>query len=314
MDIHSLVQKLKELEKELGRTPSKHEFMAKGVSDWQLKKITFTQILNAAGIEGKRHKKHSPDKPKIFLFDIETAPIMAYVWGLFDQNVGLNQIEKDWHVLSWAGKWLGEDEIFYHDQRKEKNLEDDKSTLKKLWDKINEADIVVGHNSKRFDVKKINARFIFHGMKPTSGFRQIDTLTIAKRHFAFTSNKLAHLAKFLGCESNKSEHKEFIGFDLWKECLKKNLKAFKEMEAYNRMDVIVLEEVLKKLMPWDNSINLSIFEKGNVCSCGSDRFFKNGYRFTNAGKFNRFKCRDCGREMVSKENLVDSKIRKELLK
>lgn len=314
MDIHSLVQKVKELEKELGRTPSKQELISSGVSDWQLRKITFTEILKAAGLEEKRFKKHMADKPKVFLFDIETAPILAYVWGLFDQNVGLNQIKSDWHVLSWAGKWAGEDEIFYHDQRNSKNMEDDKAILKKLWDKLNEADIVVGHNSKRFDVKKVNARFIYHGMRPTSSFRQVDTLSIARRLFAFTSNKLAHLAAFLKCESGKSEHKEFSGFSLWSECLKGNVKAYKEMELYNKTDVIVLEEVYKKLIPWDNTINYSIFEKDNICSCGSMKFAKNGFRYSNAGKFNRFRCRDCGREMIGKENLVDPKIRKELLK
>jgi uncharacterized protein YprB with RNaseH-like and TPR domain len=314
MDLHSLVAKVKELESELGQVPTRQELIASGVSDWCLRKIKFSEILKAAGLESIKYKKHQPDIPRVFLFDIETAPILAHVWGLFDQNVGLNQIERDWHLLSWAGKWLGEDEIFYFDQRNSKDLEDDSGILKELWKIMDQADVMIGHNSKKFDTKKVNARFIYHGLKPTSSFREVDTLTIAKRKFAFTSNKLAHLAAFLKCENNKSEHKKFVGFDLWTQCLKGNIEAFQEMELYNKMDVIVLEEVYKKLMPWDNSINYAIFQKDNICSCGSGDFFKNGYRFTNAGKFQRFRCNSCGRDVISKDNLIDPKIRKGLFK
>lgn len=314
MDLHSLVAKLKELERDLGRVPTKHEFMKTGVSDWQLRKITFTEILNAAGLEPANVKHHLPEKPKVLLFDIETAPILAYVWGLFDQNVGLNQIQADWHVLSWCAKWLGEEEIFYEDQRKAKDLEDDSAILKKLWKLLDEADIVIGHNSKKFDTKKINARFIYHKMQPPSSFREIDTLSIARRRFAFTSNKLAHLAKFLECKSQKLTHQKYAGFELWSECLKKNKDAFKEMELYNKADVVTLEDVYIKLRPWDNSVNFSIFEKDNICSCGSKSFFKNGYRFTNGGKFQRFKCRECGKDMIEKANLIDPTIRKGIMK
>jgi len=41
-------------------------------------------------------------KPKILLFDIETAPILAYTWDIWDQNIALNQIKQDWFVLSWS--------------------------------------------------------------------------------------------------------------------------------------------------------------------------------------------------------------------
>ena len=34
------------------------------------------------------------NRPRIGVIDIETAPIVGNVWGLYDQNVGINQIEK----------------------------------------------------------------------------------------------------------------------------------------------------------------------------------------------------------------------------
>jgi hypothetical protein len=81
--------------------------------------------------------------PRVLLFDIETAPILGYVWRLWDQNVALNQIASDWYVLAWAAKWRGEKEVHYMDQRFAPDMENDKAILKGIWKLLDEADIVV---------------------------------------------------------------------------------------------------------------------------------------------------------------------------
>jgi len=259
--------------------------------------------------------KNKQSGPKILFIDIETAPILGYVWGLFDQNVGLNQIHTDWHILSWAAKWRGEDKMHYMDQRKAKDLENEKVILEGIWKLLDEADIVVGHNSRRFDVKKLNARFLVHGMQPPSPFRQIDTLAISRKHFAMTSNKLEYLADKLGCKLKKLKTKEFPGFELWKQCLAKNQAAFKEMELYNKRDVDVVEEVYEKLIPWDNSINFSVFNKGeHICSCGSKDLIRKGTASNNSGLFIRYKCKSCGKPYQEKVNELTPEQRKNLKK
>lgn len=251
---------------------------------------------------------------KILFLDIETAPILGYVWGLFDQNIGLNQIHTDWHILSWAARWKDSDKMMYMDQRKAKDLENEKVILEGIWKLLDEADIVIGHNSRRFDVKKLNARFIAHGMEPPSTYRQIDTLSIARKYFAMTSNKLEYLAEKLGCKFKKMKPKKFPGFELWKQCLVKNQEAFKEMEAYNKQDVLALEEVYNKLIPWDTSINFSVYNEGeeHTCTCGSKSFLKRGFIYTNNGKYQRLRCNNCGKETRSKENLLSLEKRKSL--
>ena len=89
------------------------------------------------------------NKPKVLLLDIETSPLVSFTWGLFDQNIGLNQIKDDWSVLSWAAKWYGEKKMMYQDVRHQKNKRDDKAMLAGIWHLLDEADIVVGQNSKR---------------------------------------------------------------------------------------------------------------------------------------------------------------------
>jgi len=247
------------------------------------------------------------DAPKMLFFDIETVPLTAYVWGLWDNNVSLNMIESDWHVLSWSAKWYGSEEVMYQDQRNAKNFEDDKTILKGIWKLLDEADIVIGQNSKKFDVKKLNARFIQHGMKPPSSFRQIDTLVIAKRHFGFTSNKLEYMTDKLCTKYKKSGHAKFPGFKLWSECMKGNIEAYNEMEDYNKLDVLSLEELYEILIPWDDTINFSMYFNEDVCSCGSTDFKKSGFYYTNSSKFQKYKCTSCGSEYRDKINLQKGK-------
>jgi hypothetical protein len=306
--LHELVKYLKDLALELGRTPTSYEFIDKYGNSNALRRIKFSKLIDAAGL--KHHKfSHfkSSKKPKILLLDIETAPSLGFIWGLFDQNVGLNQLKEEWHLLSFACKWLGEKEVFYIDGRNEEELSNDLKICKFAHKFLDEADIVIGHNSKRFDVKKLNARFIINKLKPPSPYRQIDTLNIAKSKFSFTSNKLEYLASKL-TKKKKMTKRKFEGFSLWMEFLKRNKLAYKEMELYNKQDVIVLEEVYNKLIAWDKSINFSAFQDGvNICQCGSDDFKENGYNVTNQGKFIRYKCSNCGANFQNKKNMISMK-------
>jgi len=256
--------------------------------------------------------------PKVLIFDIETAPIIAHVWGLWENNVGLNQIQADWHILSWSAKWLhdGPEKVMYQDQRGVKNIADDSKILKGIWDLLDEADIVITQNGKRFDQKKLNARFILSGFPPPSSFRHIDTQEIAKRHFAFTSNKLAYMTDKLCVKYKKQvNHGKFAGHELWTECLKDNMEAWKEMEHYNKYDVLSLEELYHKLIVWDSRINFNVYTDSLdvVCKCGSKDFMKNGFYYTNTSKFQKYRCKTCGSEHRDKNNLLSAE-KKESLK
>jgi hypothetical protein len=251
--------------------------------------------------------------PKVLVYDIETAPIQAYVWGTWQQDVALNQIKSDWHVLSWAAKWLGSpaSQVMYMDQRREKNVEDDRRILAGLWKLLDAADIVVTQNGKKFDSKKVNARFAMHGMAPPSPYRHIDTHQLAKRHFAFTSNRLEYLSEKLCTKYKKLKHKAFGGFELWRQCLAGNMKAWREMEKYNKHDVFATEELYTKLAPWGTGINFGVYSEdvAPTCNCGSRNFCKRGYAHTAAGRYQIYQCRDCNSWVRGTENLLSKEKR-----
>src|SRR5216683_1799592 len=112
--------------------------------------------------------------PKTLILDIETSPITAYVWGLKDQNIGLNQIKQDWTVLAWAAKWLGEKQIIYRDVRGTKDLYYDKNILESLWALLDTADVVITQFGSGFDAPRLNTRFILHSMPPPSSYTHLD--------------------------------------------------------------------------------------------------------------------------------------------
>lgn len=254
--------------------------------------------------------------PKVLFFDIETAPVVAYVWGLWENNVGLNQIKSDWYVLSFAAKWAGNNEVIYFDQSQAKDIENDKNILKEIWKLLDEADIIIGQNSKKFDIKKLNARFIEHGFQPPSTFKHIDTLQIAKKYFGFTSNKLAYMTDKLCTKYKKLSHAKFSGFELWRECLKGNPEAWREMREYNEVDVLSLEELFQKLSPWHGGINYSIYTQSeeHLCRCGNKELKKSGFHYTTAGKYQKYKCTKCGHETRDNKNLLSLSKRKSLRK
>jgi len=251
---------------------------------------------------------------KVLVFDIETAPILAYVWGLWENNVALNQIKSDWHIMSWAAKWVGQSEVMYMDQRHAKDISDDRTILKGIWKLLDEADIVITQNGKKFDQKKLNARFILNGMKPPSPYKHIDTRELAKKHFGFTSNKLEYMTHKLNTKYKKIKHSEFGGQELWNECLKGNIKAWKEMEKYNKHDVLATEELYEKFAPWDSSIDFNLYSNTDnvICSCGNGKFQKYGYKFTSKGKYQKYLCTSCGKITRDSTNLFSLIKRKSL--
>lgn len=226
---------------------------------------------------------------KVLALDIETAPLLVYVWNLKDQFVGLNQLVQDSHIMAWSAKWLGKpaSSIQYYDQRNLK-VGDDLPILKPLWRLLNEADIVITQNGKAFDTKKINARFMLHGMKPPKTYKHLDTYLIAKRVASFTSHSLEYLADRFCTKYKKLSHSRFPGLSLWRECLLGNKKAWDEMKRYNTHDTLATEELYTKFEAW---VPQSMPNPEH--SCPRRYAVRWDKRRNNDGVYQIYKCKKC---------------------
>lgn len=234
--------------------------------------------------------------PKILIFDIETSPMKAYVWNRWHTNVYLEQTISEWFCIAWSAKWLYSNEVIGEVVTPVEALkEDDSRIMKKLYELISQADIIVAHNGDKFDIPKINSRFISLGLPPYKPVFSIDTLKVAKKQFGFSSNKLDALAEYFGIH-----HKLETSFDLWKRCLNGDVKSLQYMLEYNKMDVKILEEVYLRLRPWikghPNMANIYNEDELNCSACGSDKLelLPNQYYYTSVGQYQLYRCKECG--------------------
>lgn len=247
-------------------------------------------------------------KLKVLVVDCETAPLNVYTWGLRDQFIANNQVIKDWYLLSWAAKWLGDpaSKIIYKDQSHKKDKSDDKDIVLAIWKLLDEADIVVTQNGERFDSRKLNARFIEYSINPPSPYTHLDTYKILKRVAEFSSHKLEYLSKKLCVKYQKLDHGKFPGMELWTECLKGNQEAWQEMKKYNIHDVLSTEELYLRIRAWTPQVAPRVYvgdSENKCCSVCGGKQRSLGIQYNVKTAYRRLLCLGCGhwdREVVKK--------------
>lgn len=224
---------------------------------------------------------------KLLTLDIETMPHEVYCWGLWDQNIGLNQIKKAGTVGCWAAKWHGEKRVHFASVHEGT----ERAMLRGIHDLMSEADAVIGWNSAAFDVKWLQAQFIKNRLPPPQPFKQIDLLRTWRQQFKTASNKLDYAAQFLGI----GQKVKTGGFDLWRDCIEGDERAWRKMRRYNIADVRLTESVYDEIRPWiKNHPNAGVFEGRECCpKCASEKVQSRGEYVTREKRYPQFQCRNC---------------------
>lgn len=256
---------------------------------------------------------------KRLVIDIETTAHRARTWGLFDQTIGLNQLEDVTYMISFAAKWYGERRTQFFS-----TYDDGQETMvRAARNFLNEADVVVHFNGDRFDRRHINREIQEQrrltgdtlGLAPPSDYQQIDVMKEIKGQFYLPSFKLEYLLRWSGL-GGKVQHQ---GFGLWDAVEKGDEAARRLFKKYNVGDVVKLEEAYDETKVWfRRHPNMQLFvppngvnDKGepivteDVCVlCGSQNTVANG---TNPrGRLSRvqkYQCQDCGKFFSGKKSL-----------
>lgn len=238
--------------------------------------------------------------PKIGFIDIETAPNVAYVWGLFRQNVAINQLVSTSRTLCFAYSWGDGTTQFAAEWEKGGTT----MMLAQAWHFLDQADWLVHYNGKSFDIPTLNKEFVQLGWQPPSPYKQIDLLQVAKKTFRFPSNKLDFVSQALGLGS-KTSH---TGFKLWVDVLNEEPEARALMKEYNIQDVDLLHTLYERLRPWaPQHPAFTLYQNGTefACpACGSTHLERRGHAYTNAGKFQRYHCLDCGKWSRDRSTII----------
>jgi predicted RNA-binding Zn-ribbon protein involved in translation (DUF1610 family) len=229
------------------------------------------------------------------LLDIETSPCLADVWGLWNQNVGLNQLRESAELLCFAAKWLGDparQTRFVSGEYDPRHPDGQFEMVQAAHDVLDEADAVVTWNGRKFDIPHLNREFLEYGLKPPSPYRQIDMCDAVKRQFRFPSNKLQYVSTQLGL-SGKVSHE---GHGLWVKVMAGDEPAWKRFERYNKQDVILLDGLYGRLQPWipGHPSHAAMAGQNSCPKCGSDRLQRRGLAYTLQSAYQRYQCRKCG--------------------
>lgn len=296
--VQAIARDIARVRNDIGHMPSLEQYLRLGnFSELQIK-ANFKSYIIATKAAGALRAEVARDNhtPRVLIFDIETCPMEALIWSLRQDYIPPANITKQRAIIAWAAKWVGEKKMFYMDLRTSKNVRVDKPIMQPLWNLLNEADIIITKNGKRFDQPVVFGRFASNDLGPPSPFKHDDVEKLFRKHFSLPSYGMDYLAEQFCKKHKKSKHEKFIGMDLWKECMSGNLEAWREMELYNKKDVLVTEELFEFIRPWGGATDINPFHGDNLhrCVCGSMNFKKEGFHRTKAGKFQQYSCRDCG--------------------
>lgn len=231
------------------------------------------------------YSRKIPDQ-KILVLDIEWRPTLAYVWEAYDATVHPEMIVEHGGLLCVGAKWLGEKETHLFSEWEHGH----EGMLHGIHEMMSYADAIVGFNSQKFDVPKLEGEFLLYNILPPPPCTQIDCLK-AVRKFGYFMNKLAFIGPFLGV-GKKMEHE---GFNLWKKVMAGDPDAQKRMAKYCVQDVNMTEKLYLRIRPSvRNHPHMGKTGHEQCPACGGTHAHSKGTRRTRVYKIQRLQCQSCG--------------------
>lgn len=241
--------------------------------------------------------------PKIVFWDIETTPLLAWVWGRKPDYIPHDNIEQSWRII--CASWMTDDSNRVHTAVGDNGC--DKNIILALYEMFGQADVLVHHNGDRFDYRRVVTRGSAHGLKPPPKPKTIDTLKQARKHFDLPSNKLGDIAEYFGLPG-----KQQVGMKDFIACAKGDEEAIKKLVKYNRQDVKVQKEIYNKLKPYIDTPNVTLYHNlpdGCCPKCGGADVKQRGRTFNATAAYKRYVCQSCGAWFRGKHAVKTAELR-----
>lgn len=223
---------------------------------------------------------------KIYGFDIETTNLSADFGFMICACVRDFELNKTttFRIDDYKGFKLDRTDDFY--------------LVRDLRDKLEEADVICGHYSSRFDLPYLNSRLLFHDTHVVPPIPHIDTWRIARNRLAMTRNSLASLAEFF----NGHNEKTHVDKQIWIRASAGHRDAIDYIVDHCQKDVLVLQdvyEVIRVLAHDHPNVNLASTNFVNKTDpqcpiCGSEHLQKRGTIIAKTRISQRYHCRNCG--------------------
>ena len=238
----------------------------------------------------RSRKPSAPHTATIWTIDIERFPMIAYQWSAKNRSgyTPERMVVEGSRMASFAA--LRHDGLVVfaseHHHGRDRMLD----TLHRVMDS---ADILVGYNSRRFDVKHINGELATAGYDAPSPAKHVDVMQAVKRRFAFDYNSLGSVVQRLDVDRKMDAG----GFDLWRRCMDGDDAAWEQMKAYNVQDVRATWALYERIRSWIPSHpNLALYVADDrACPvCASTNLTLSGTVAASTRAYASYRCGDCG--------------------
>lgn len=254
-----------------------------------------------------KRKEECQQGAKVLFFDVEVSPSVTLAFSRFKAFASPSHVLQEPYLLMYGYAWgNGDVNIDKLNDFEVGTSNDDRLLVERMWELLDEADIVIAHNAN-FDKGWANQQFVKYDLPPPSNYQTVCTLKAAKKAFSLPSNSLAASAQYFDL-TRKLSHE---GISLWKRCMEMDSTAFDEMAEYCAGDIVTLQELYQKILPYIPSHpNQALYyddSKRRCKMCGSDSLELTGKHYhTTVSKFATWQCGNCGsisRERKSKATM-----------
>ena len=231
--------------------------------------------------------------PRILTLDIETSPALCWSFQMWNTNISPGQIVQPTRVISFAAKWLGEKTVIF----KSEFHHGDHHMVESAFALLDEADALVTYNGDKFDIPHLNREFQLWGMGVPSPYVSVDLYKVVKRNQIYMSHKLGYITEQLDLSGKLSNS----GFQLWRDCMNDDPKAWGQMRRYNKQDVVTTEELFTAVRPYITNLpSAALFSEDGLTAlccpvCGSEGVQRRGYARTKTRRYPRYQCQECGK-------------------
>lgn len=173
------------------------------------------------------------------------------------------------------------------------NPYNDKALCKQIYDVIRDADMIVTHNGKRFDIPFINTRLLINNLPPLPDMPHFDTCEVMFKRLKM-SGRLENASATFGWKLKKHS----VEVQKWFRAAAGDKAMLKEIVRHCEIDVRLLEKVYMRLRPLGfKHPNIALLtEEPTKCPiCGrKGTLKKNGFKLAIVKKAQRYQCSSCG--------------------
>lgn len=241
------------------------------------------------------------DKPpmsnaRILILDIERLPgqFAADFWDLNDfkgRRIHPLAVTEWPRSICAAWKWYGKPRMHFAAEWGDTGRQ---GFLEATWQAYNDADIVVGHNLRSFDTKKLKGEWWLARMPKPRPWRTVDTLTVLRAEMGLESNTLDAVCRRYGIQAKTDRY----SVEMARAACDGNRAAQRKITAYNKGDITATEGLYEALRGWDQTHpHLGLYDDDErACyACGSTNLTADTRTAKTAlTAYTLYSCDDCG--------------------